>query len=87
MGSIQEKFGMAQEDQKTKSVDRLVIPICLVLPDSIVEQVALNEDQMFDCVANIFLIIPNCFDNEFRNQISYDSVFKSGCVSVDEVLK
>ena len=52
MGTIQEKFGMAQEDQKTKSVDRLVIPICLVLPDSIVEQVALNEDQMFDCVAN-----------------------------------
>ena len=70
MGNIQEKFGMAQEDQKTKSVDRLVIPICLVLPDSIVEQVALNEDQMFDCVANIIL---SCLYNEFHNQISYDS--------------
>ena len=53
MGSIQEKFGMVQEDQKTKSVDQLFILICLVLLDSIVEQVALNEDQMFDCVANI----------------------------------
>ena len=61
MGNIQEKFGMGQEDQKTKSVDRLVIPICLVLPDSIVEQVALNEDQIFDCVANIFLNISSIY--------------------------
>ena len=52
MGVMREKFGMAQEDQMTKSVDRLVIPFCLVLLDSIVEQVALNDDQMFDCVAN-----------------------------------
>ena len=52
MGVMRGKFGMAQEDQMTKSVDPWIIPIWIVLLDSIVEQVALNEDQMFDCVAN-----------------------------------
>ena len=42
MGNIQEKFGMVQEDQKTKSEEQLVILICLVHLDSIVGQVALN---------------------------------------------